>query len=86
MEELRKMIDETDREITKLFEKRMNIVSQVAKYKKENNVPLTHTTREQQVIDKNIAVLENKDLAPYLKEFYLSLMDISKKYQTELNK
>ncbi|MBO7208392.1 MAG: chorismate mutase [Clostridia bacterium] len=86
MEQLRKLIDDTDREITKLFEQRMNIVKEIANYKKANGVVINNSIREQEVIEKNIALLKDKGLEPFLKEFYISLMDISKKYQMELNK
>ena len=36
LDDYRKEIDDIDRELTSLFEKRMNVVLNVAKYKKDN--------------------------------------------------
>lgn len=81
LEELRCEIDDIDKRLVQLFEKRMETVSGVAKYKIENKLPVLNSLREGQVIDKNIDYLKNKDLSPYLKEFYIKLMDLSKDYQ-----
>lgn len=74
-------IDEIDREITKLFEERMNVVLNVAEYKLENNLPIFNKEREDKVIQKNIGYLENKDYAFELEEFYNNLMNVSRKFQ-----
>ncbi len=81
LDELRYEIDNIDREMVKLFEKRMDIVADVAKYKIDKGLPILNSLREGQVVEKNIDYLKNKDLSPYLKEFYIRLMDISKDYQ-----
>lgn len=41
LDNLRIKIDEIDKELTKLFEERMNIVLKVSEYKKKNAVPVT---------------------------------------------
>lgn len=81
LEKLRIEIDEIDRQIVKLFESRMEIVSKVSEYKLENNLPVLNSEREKEVVDKNTRYLKNKELSPYLKDFYKNLMDISKDYQ-----
>ena len=48
----RKEIDRIDGELMKLFEERMNVVLDVARYKKENNMGIFHKDRENQVIEK----------------------------------
>ena len=77
----RHRIDEIDGELMKLFEERMKVVLDVAQYKKENNMPIFHKERENQVIEKNLNRIKNKELLPYAEEMLYSLMDISKKYQ-----
>ena len=77
----RKEIDRIDRELMKLFEERMNVVLEVARYKKENNMAIFHKDREKQVIEKNLSLVENKELLPYAEEMLHALMDISKEYQ-----
>lgn len=77
----RNRIDEIDKELMKLFEERMKVILDVAKYKKKNNMPIFHKERENQVIEKNLKRIENKELLPYAEEMLHALMDISKKYQ-----
>lgn len=77
----REEIDRIDRELMKLFEARMNVVLDVARYKKENNMEIFHKDRENQVIEKNLIRVKNKELLPYAEEMLHALMDISKEYQ-----
>ncbi|MDM0490966.1 chorismate mutase [Clostridium perfringens] len=77
----REKIDTIDRELMKLFEERMSVVLEVARYKKENNMAIFHKDREKQVIEKNLSLVENKELLPYAEEMLHALMDISKEYQ-----
>lgn len=79
----RDQIDRIDAQLMALFEERMNVVLGVARYKEANNMPIFHKQREIEVIAKNIARLENKELAPYADDFLHSLMDVSKNYQCD---
>ena len=81
LDKLRDRIDEIDKQIVELFESRMETVSEVSEYKIENNIPVLNSLRETEVIEKNLKHLKNKELSPYLKDFYINLMDISKSYQ-----
>lgn len=84
LQQKRNKIDNIDKEIVKLFEERMNTVIEIAKIKKENNIEVLDSTRENIVIEKVKSYLENKELEEYLVEFFLELMKISKKYQKEI--
>mgnify|MGYP002520204429 FL=1 len=53
LEEARKKINSVDEEIAKLFEERMKAAKQIAEYKKENGLPITDTSRELELINKN---------------------------------
>lgn len=77
----REQIDQLDAQIVALFEKRMELVEDVIKYKLENNLEIFQSNREQEVITKNISRLKNPQLASYLDNFFLDLMNISKSYQ-----
>lgn len=81
LKELRGQIDSIDKEIVQLFEKRMEVVLNVAMYKMENNIPILDISREDEVINKNTIHLKNRELEDYLKEFYINLMNLSKNYQ-----
>ena len=50
LEQLRDKIDDIDTQITDLFKQRMETALEVAKYKKENGVPVLNNTREKEVI------------------------------------
>lgn len=84
LQEARQNIDEIDKELAKLFEKRMEAVVQVANYKKEHNMPVLDTTREAQVIAKNEARIQEKSLKEDFGQWIQCLMDLSKKRQREM--
>lgn len=84
LENQRQKIDEIDREIVNLFEERMKIVVEVAKIKKENNIEIFDSNRENKVIEKVKKYLKDKNLENYLEEFYIDMMNISKKYQKDI--
>jgi chorismate mutase / prephenate dehydratase len=78
---LREQINEIDETLIELFKKRMEVVNNIALYKKENSLPLVDKVREEEIIKKHLirAASETKKLQ--LREFLESLMDISKKAQ-----
>lgn len=84
LEEIRQAIDETDRQLVSLFEKRMALANNVATYKKERNLPILDVKREEAVIDKNIQRLKGVAYAPYLKDFLKELMQVSRSYQSTI--
>lgn len=51
-QELRERIDEIDSELTRLFEERMDVVSSIAAYKKEHNLPIFDPQRERQKLSR----------------------------------
>lgn len=57
LEEARKVINEVDKEVAALFQKRMQAVEDVILYKLENNMPIFDGGREKQVIEKNCAYI-----------------------------
>ncbi|EHR35013.1 chorismate mutase [Helcococcus kunzii] len=84
LEKQREKIDEIDKEIVRLFEERMKVVVEVAQIKKENNLEIFDSSRENLVIEKVQKYLENEKLKKYLEEFYKDLMNLSKKYQKDI--
>lgn len=84
LNEQREKIDLIDKDLVKLFEKRMSIVIEIAQIKKENNIDIFDSSREKLVIKKVKSYLENKELEKYLEEFYLDLMKLSKDYQRDV--
>ena len=86
LDEKRLLIDSIDEQMTKLFEQRMNIVKEIAQFKKENNLPIFSEEREKILIDKNISYLNNKEIKSYYLEFIKKVVALSKEYQNELTK
>ena len=81
LEKQRAEIDAIDREIVALFERRMQIVVDVARIKKENGIAILDASREKEVIAKVQSYLKDAALKEELAEAYETLMKVSKDYQ-----
>ena len=71
LELARKEINEADKEMAKLFEKRMNAVKTIAAYKKEHALSILDTVRENEVIARNSALIEDEVIREYYIEFLI---------------
>lgn len=83
--EARKIINEADKEMAKLFEKRMEAVKAIAEYKIERGLPIFDPSREAELIRSNLDNVENEDVKEYYVPFIKSTMDISKRYQHRIS-
>lgn len=81
LEKQRAEIDAIDREIVALFERRMQVVVEVARIKKENGIAILDANREKEVIQKVQSYLKDATLKEELAEAYETLMKVSKDYQ-----
>ena len=54
LENCRVLIDNIDNLIIELYEKRMDVVKEVIKYKIENNIPITDSNRELSMLENNL--------------------------------
>lgn len=79
--EYRKEIDRIDKELTELFEERMNFALKIARYKKDNNLAVLQNGREDEVLEKAVSNLKNKDYSEEIKSFLNSTMEISRNLQ-----
>ena len=84
LEELRVKIDEIDREMTRLFEARMDVAAQIAEYKRENKLPVLDAGREREKINA-ISDSVRPEFQSYIQTLYSTIMDLSKNYQNALN-
>lgn len=80
----RQKINEIDKKMAALFCERMNTVKIVAEYKAENALPVFDAKREEEVIERNIAFIEDSTLVPHYTNFLKNTMIISRSYQAEL--
>lgn len=82
--EIRKEIDTIDREIVELFEKRMELCSDVAEYKIENGKQVLDTDREKEKIDKVMALAGNNFNKKGVEELFKQIMAMSRKLQYQI--
>ena len=84
LQQAREVINEVDAQMAELFEKRMTAVKQVLAYKKEHNLPILDAAREQIVIEKGVARIQDPVLKPYYEELLIKQMELSRRYQKTL--
>lgn len=82
LRELRKKIDEVDKELLVLLLKRLELVDQVADVKKANNLPVFVPGREDEILDTLTANVDGK-YASFVRDLFTSILDVSKRYQVE---
>lgn len=77
-------INRVDKEIAKLFEERMKVVEEVINFKIENNLDILDSSRENEVIERNKKLIEEKKYEKYYVDLITNMMRISKNYQKEI--
>ena len=85
LEEARKIINEVDKEMAQLFEKRMCAAQLVAKYKKEHGLSILDSSREKEIINNNSNYIEDNEIKEYYVKFLEYNMTLSRNYQSRLN-
>jgi chorismate mutase / prephenate dehydratase len=83
LEQCREKIDKIDDQLADLFKQRMELATEVAEYKKANNMNVLNNEREREIIDRMTA-RNGDDLAIYTKVFYNTLFDLSRSAQIKL--
>lgn len=82
--ELRGQIDRIDDELVKLFSQRMAVASQIAEFKKENNLPIFVPAREREKM-ADVAEKAGPEMANYTRVLYSMLFELSRSYQSKQN-
>lgn len=85
LEKYRDQIDKIDKKITELFEERMDLSKKIAEVKSDNDIGILNARREEEVIQKNLSYLKNKEYRFVLEGFFRNLMNLSKLIQNEHN-
>ena len=75
-------INEIDKKIAALFEERMEVVKNIALFKKKFGLQIFDSAREQEVCERELGYIQNAEIKPYFLEFVHNMMDVSKKYQS----
>lgn len=84
LESQRDRIDQIDLQLVQLFEERMKIVEEVIEVKIANKMEILDNQRENQVIQKAVNRLNNKELSSETQDFFNELMRISREYQGKI--
>ena len=84
LEEARILIDDIDSQIIELFEKRMNIIIEIIKYKIENNIPVLDSSREVIMYEKNLKKIKNEQFKQYYKSVLEGFLKASKDMQHDI--
>ena len=81
LKELRKQINEIDDELLSLYLKRMNISKQIGQYKKEHNLPIYDSKREEELINNLLNKIDNNELKENYKKIIQLILIESKNQQ-----
>ncbi|CAI3312099.1 chorismate mutase [Enterococcus cecorum] len=83
LESLRKTIDQIDRQIVKLLEERMDVVSAIADYKAKQKLPVLDENREKALLEKVSKLVYKEEYQATIRESFDDLMKHSRNYQMQ---
>lgn len=83
LDSAREEINRIDREMARLFLRRMRAVALVAEYKRAEGMAVYDPERERQVIERNSALLP-EDMREYYAAYQSGVMSVSRMYQKKL--
>ena len=81
LEEARKIINEVDAQMAELFVKRMRAAELVCEHKMEFGLPILDEKREDAVIERNSALVEDEVLKEYYIDYLKHMISVSRAYQ-----
>lgn len=84
LDTLRQKIDEIDKEIVALYEKRMEVSRDVGRYKLREHLPILDSSREMEILHKKADMVARAEMKPYVVALYEQIMAQSRMIQTKL--
>ena len=84
LESARAEINDIDKQMAELFERRMEMSAKIGDYKRKHALPVLDSQRERELTEKNLSYIKNDALKPLYIEFLTKLMALSRKYQSEI--
>ena len=84
LDEAREKINTIDEQMAKLFEQRMKTVEDVILYKREHQMNVLDPAREQAVIERNTAFIEDARYVQSYRQFIEDVMTVSRNYQKQV--
>ena len=83
LEEQRNKIDRIDDEIARLLAERLSVVDEVAMKKKEKNLPILNSDREQEILSR-LTKDQEDEISVYTKILFNTIFDLSRLRQEAL--
>lgn len=80
MDDYRKKIDAIDKEIVEKLDQRMRVAEDIARYKKDHDLPVLDALREREKVDQ-LTDMAADDMASYTRILYNTIMELSKDHQ-----
>ncbi len=84
LETCRDLIDSIDEKIIELYEQRMDVVKEVIKYKLENNISISDSSRENKMLENNLKKIKNEEYKKYYKDILDGYLKASKRMQEDI--
>ena len=83
--EIRKHIDRLDTVLITTLAERMSLMPEIARQKKENNIPIFQEKREQQIMKKLLKIAQEHGLDKgFVEEVFLSIFNEAKRIQHKI--
>lgn len=83
LEKTRQEIDQIDRELVRLLERRMDCVGEVVSYKKAHAMPVLDTGREALIFQKVAETVQNKAYEATIVATFSDILKESRNYQNK---
>ncbi|PQL18989.1 shikimate kinase [Veillonella denticariosi JCM 15641] len=83
IKEARKKIDSIDTVLVKEFEKRLNLIKEIGKYKDEHHLPLIDEERDEDIIALHKDLCKDENLSPYVKNYLKTVVSMSNEFLKE---
>lgn len=84
LQAIRVQIDEVDKDLVKLLEKRMKLVSQVVAYKQEKGVPVLDRSREEVILDRVAGRVDDDQYRYTIRKTFESILAHSRDFQAQV--
>ncbi|MFT9496291.1 shikimate kinase [Anaerosolibacter sp.] len=83
LEDIRHIIDTCDKELTAIFERRLEAVLEILAYKREKALPVLQPEREQEVLNKVHTYLKYPEFSLELESLFRQILKISRRLQSK---
>lgn len=84
LDEARREINEVDKQMAELFTRRMVAAETIVSYKAEHGLPILDKAREEQVVERNAALIDDPTIREYYVTYIRNTMAVSRSYQAQL--